>query len=58
MRENTVRENVQSDIIRVKHIAGEINTSNLFTKEIKNVEHFLNIRYQLVCMDPVQSVEH
>ena len=58
MRENAIRENVQSKFIQVKHIAGLLNPSDLFTKEIKNVEHFFNIRDQLVCLPPVQSLVH
>ena len=44
IRENAVRESVQSGLTRVKHIAGNCNLADLFTKEDKDVSHFLKIR--------------
>ena len=43
IRENAVREEVQAGNIKVKHIAGDLNLSDLFTKEDKGVHHFLRI---------------
>ena len=40
IRENTVKENVQSDFIKVKHITGAVNPADLFTREIKKSGHF------------------
>ena len=44
MRENAVRESHQSGFIRCIHIKGAINLSDMFTKEDKHVEHFIEIR--------------
>ena len=44
LRENAVRESVQSGSIEVRHIAGAINLADLFTKEDKDVQHFLSLR--------------
>ena len=43
IRENAVREEVQKGHIEVKHIAGELNNSDLFTKEDKDVQHYVTI---------------
>ena len=48
IRENGVREMVQRGEIDVKHIEGKINIADLFTKEDKDVEHFLSVRDLLV----------
>ena len=44
MRENAVREQVQGNHIRVKHIRGILNISDMFTKEDKDGKHFITIR--------------
>ena len=44
IRENAVRESIQSDLIDVLHIAGKINLADLFTKEDKDAAHFIAIR--------------
>ena len=38
-----MREEVQAGHICVKHIAGELNVSDLFTEEDKDVQHFIQI---------------
>lgn len=43
IRENAVREAVQKRLILLKHIAGSANISDLFTKEDRSPEHFLQI---------------
>ena len=48
IRENAIRESVISKIIEIKHIEGKINLADLFTKEDKNAQHFLQIRNLLV----------
>ena len=35
IRENAIREAMQQNIVNVKHIAGNVNLANIFTKEIK-----------------------
>ena len=44
IRENAVRESVQSNFIKVEHIPGKLNLSDMFTKEDKDTLHFLTIR--------------
>ena len=53
IRENAVREEVQAGRILVKHIAGILNISDLFTKEDKDVQHFLRIVHYI--LDSVSS---
>ena len=48
MRENAVREQVQAGFIEVKHIAGNQNTADIFTKENKDVQHFIRCANTLV----------
>ena len=49
MRENRVRENVASDFVSICHIDGKINLANIFTKEMKDVTHFVEIRDKFMC---------
>jgi len=51
IRENAVREQVQTDFIEVQHIAGRLNNSDIFTKEDKDVTHFQQCRDAL-CVPP------
>ena len=44
IRENGIREMVQKNLIEVQHISGKTNLADLFTKEDKDVEHFISIR--------------
>ena len=53
IRENAVREQVQNDFIDVKHIAGRLNNSDIFTKEDKDVAHFQACRDTLCTPPPV-----
>ena len=52
MRENAVRESVQNKFVTIKHIKGQVNLSDLFTKEDKDVGHFIAIRNLLVSGPP------
>ena len=53
MRENAVREQVQKGFIEVKHIAGNQNTADIYTKEDKDVTHFLQCADTLVSDPPI-----
>jgi hypothetical protein len=44
LHETAVRENVQNKTIKIKHIPGKINASDLFTKELKDDAHFRRCR--------------
>ena len=45
---NSVRELEQDDSINVRHIAGGNNNSGMFTKEIKDVSHFIKCRDSVI----------
>ena len=51
IRENAVPESVRPSLIDVVHIAGKVNPSDMFTKEFKDAQHFLNLRNS--CMNPL-----
>ena len=40
---NAVREAVQTNFTRVKHISGEVNVSDIITKEDKDKAHYINL---------------
>jgi hypothetical protein len=44
MRENLVRENVAAKFVSVQHIGGKVNLADLFTKEMKDTAHFVELR--------------
>jgi hypothetical protein len=44
MRENLVQENVANQFVAIKHIGGKINLADLFTKEMKDTAHFVELR--------------
>jgi hypothetical protein len=48
MRENAVRESTQKGIIDVVHLAGIKNPSDIFTKEDKDTNHFIQCRDSLM----------
>jgi hypothetical protein len=49
MKENRARENIVSNFVRICHIDGKINLADLFTKEMKDVTHFVEIRDLIMC---------
>jgi len=44
MRENRVRENVSRKFVQINHVNGKLNLADLFTKEMKDVGHFVELR--------------
>ncbi len=44
MRENLVRENVENQFVSIQHIGGRQNLADLFTKEMKDTSHFVELR--------------
>ena len=44
LRENMIREHHKSGACDIKHIPGQINPSDIFTKEIKDAAHFRRLR--------------
>jgi hypothetical protein len=49
MRENRVRENVVSKFVSICHIDGKLNFADIFTKEIRDVAHFVELRDLFMC---------
>ena len=44
LRENSVREWIQSKLLSVKHVSGKLNPSDIFTKEMRDGTHFRQLR--------------
>jgi hypothetical protein len=44
MRENLVRENVEKHLVTIAHAGGKVNMADLFTKEMKDIGHFVELR--------------
>jgi len=44
MKENRVQENVLSSFVDIQHVNGKTNLADLFTKEMKDVGHFVELR--------------
>ena len=44
LRENSVREWIQSKLLSVKHVSGKLNPSDIFTKEMRDGTHFRRLR--------------
>jgi hypothetical protein len=44
MRENMVREQVENNFVSIKHIGGKVNIADLYTKEMRDTTHFVQLR--------------
>jgi hypothetical protein len=49
MRENRVRENVVTKFVSILHVEGKKNIADIFTKEMKDVAHFVALRDLFMC---------
>jgi len=49
MHENGVRENVASKFVSILHVDGKYNIADIFTKEMKDVAHFVELRDLFMC---------
>jgi hypothetical protein len=49
MKENHVRENIVSDFVSIQHVEGKLNLADKFTKEMKDVSHFVELRDVIMC---------
>jgi hypothetical protein len=49
LRENLVRENIASQFICIQHVEGKLNLADLFTKEMKDVSHFVELWDLMMC---------
>eukprot|EP00957_Ditylum_brightwellii_P094434 7190833-Ditylum_brightwellii.AAC.2 len=52
IRENAVREAVQDKQVKIKHIACKFNLADMFTKENKDISHFLQLQDMLLEIPP------
>jgi hypothetical protein len=43
MKENRVCENIMSKYLFVQHAVGKINLADIFTKEMKDTTHFIEL---------------
>jgi hypothetical protein len=41
MKENRVRENILSKFVSIPHVDGKVNIADIFTKEMKDMSHFV-----------------
>ena len=48
MRENAVREAVQTNFARVNHVSGKLNLSDKLTREDKDKAHYITLRDRLM----------
>ena len=55
LRENAVREAIQQGLVDVVHIAGKDNMADIFTKEDRDVAHYIRIR-NILLSPPPQSI--
>jgi hypothetical protein len=49
MQENRIRENIATDFIKVCHIEGKSNIADIFTKEMKDTTHFVELQDLFMC---------
>jgi hypothetical protein len=49
MRENRISENVLSHFVSIEHIYGKLNVADIFTKEMKDIAHFVELRDLFMC---------
>jgi hypothetical protein len=49
MKENLVRENIANQFVTIKHIDGKKNIADIFTKEMKDTGHFVELRDLFMC---------
>ena len=49
LRENSVREWVQDKSIKVLHVAGKDNVSDIFTNEMRDMAYFCRLRDSFMC---------
>jgi hypothetical protein len=49
MRENRIRENVVSHFVSIEHINGKNYVADIFTKEMKDIAHFVELRDLFMC---------
>jgi len=43
MKENHIRENVERNFVTIEHIGGKVNLADIFTEEMKDTAHFVEL---------------
>ena len=49
IQDSAVRDSIGLNEIKLQHIDGKLNPTDLFTKEIRDISHFLTLRNLVVC---------
>ena len=57
IQEYVVRESVMNGFVNVTHIAGHVNLADIFTKEDKDNEHYIQVRNSIMCDHQTDEVE-
>ena len=55
LRENDVREAIQQGLVDVTHVAGKDNMADIFTKEDRDVAHYIRMRNILISLPPTSQ---
>jgi hypothetical protein len=42
-------ENIQNQLVKILHIDGKLNLADIFTKEMKDTSHFVELRDIIMC---------
>jgi hypothetical protein len=50
MRENRVHENVANNFVSIHHVEGKKNIADIFTKEMRDTSHFVELRDLFMCL--------
>jgi len=50
MRKNRVRENIVNNFVSIHHVEGKLNIADIFTKEMRNTTHFVELRDLFMCL--------
>jgi hypothetical protein len=49
MKENRVQENILSHFVNICHVNGKVNLADVFTKEMKDTSHFVELQDLMMC---------
>jgi hypothetical protein len=49
MKENLVHKNIASNFVSVRNVDGKVNLADIFTKEMKDTCHFVELRDLMMC---------
>jgi hypothetical protein len=49
MKGNYIRENIANNFVMINHVDGKVNMADIFTKEMKDTGHFVELRDLMMC---------